>query len=118
MRIGRTKKLACDFRGRVRTNRLSEMQALRERHRFRDAIDRRTGGKDKSFHAGKPGTFEKVQRSTDIGVVIKLRGTDGRPDARSRRQVHNHIEFFPMKKRIDRYRVAQINLMYGNVLSD
>src|SRR5213083_1967965 len=118
MRISRTKKLACDFRGRVRTNRLGEMQALRERHRFRDAIDRRTGGKDKAFRAGKPGSFEKVQRSTDIGVVIKLRSTDGRPDARSRRQVRNHVEFFSMKKRIDRRGVAQIDLMYGNVASD
>src|SRR5438132_1308045 len=77
MRIGRTKKLACDFRGRVRTNRLSEMQALRERHRFRDAIDRRTGGKDKSFHADKPRTAGD-QNSHRTSVKMEALASKGR----------------------------------------
>src|SRR6266850_4516023 len=115
MRIGRTKKLACDFRSRVRTNRLREMQALREGHRFRDAIDRRTGGKDKSLHAGKPGSFEEMQRSTDIGVVIKPWLANRWSHARPRGQVGNQIEFFSMKKRVDGCAVAQIQAMNADI---
>ena len=73
MRIGRAEKFAGDFRRRVRADRLREMQIFRKRHRFRNAVNRRTRGEDETLDADYARRFEQVQRAADIRVVVKLR---------------------------------------------
>ena len=69
----------------------------------------------KPLDPGEAGGFEKVQRSADIRVVIKLRLANRRPHARPRREMRDRVEFFSMKKRVHRRAVAQIHLMNRDI---
>ena len=115
MRVGGTKKFAGDFRSRIRADRLGEMKIFRERDFLADTVDRGTRREDKALDAGVARRFEQMQRAADIGIVVKLRLIDGRPDASTRRQMGDRVKFFAMEKQVHRGAVAQIDPMDGNV---
>src|SRR5205807_3092266 len=66
MRKGRTKKLAGNFRGGIRAQRLSELFFFRKRDFLGGTIHRRTGCEDESFDAARLCCLKQVQGAADV----------------------------------------------------
>src|SRR5262249_3063893 len=102
----------------IRTDRLLELQVLREWNFFREPVDRGAGSKNETFNPNRPRRFEQVQGPVDVRIVIKLRLTDRWPNSSPRRQMNHHFDFFPMKDLPDSTRIPQINPMNSNLAGD
>src|SRR5262249_8824780 len=118
MRVGRTKKLARNFRGRVRTQRLGEMLFFRKRNPFRCAVNRRTRCEDEALDSPVPGGFEQMQRPRDIGLIIKLRALDRRSNAGTSGKMKDGIERLLSEDICNLLTIAKIDVMDANVLCD
>jgi hypothetical protein len=94
------------------------MQTLGKRHCLRNAVNRRARSKDKALDSRQLGSLEQMERSADVGIVIKLRLPDRRPHPGPRRQMRDGLEFFPVKEQVYRTAVAQIDSMNGHVAGD
>ena len=57
-----------------------------------------------------------MQSAADIGVVIKLGIKNGRPDSGAGREMHDGIEFLPMKQGAHRSAVAKIDLVHRDFI--
>ena len=57
-----------------------------------------------------------MQRAVYIGIIIKLRLSNGRPDPGSRRQMRDGIEFLPMKETAHGIVIAQIHLKNRRII--
>jgi hypothetical protein len=115
VRIGRAEKLAGDFRGRVGTDGLCEMQTLGKGYRFRNSVNRGARRENEPLNSGETRRLEQMERATHIRVVIKLRLPDRRPHPRARREMRHGVEFFPVEKQVHRAAVAQIDPMDRDV---
>src|SRR2546430_2643991 len=97
MRKGRTKKLAGNFRGGIRAQRLSELFFFRKRDFLGGTIHRRTGCEDESFDAARLCCLKQVQGAADVGIIIKLRLLNRWPNTGARGEMNNRIELFVSK---------------------
>ena len=116
MRVGGTKKFAGDFCGRIWAYGLGEMEFFGKRNGFRNAVNRRTRRKDKPLDSNGAGGLQQVQRSTDVRIVIKLWLLNRRSNPRASREMRDRVEFLAMKKGSYRSRVAQVNMVNGDLI--
>ena len=63
------------------------------------------------------GTLEHVERAGHVGVDVEARLLDGGPHARARGKVHDRIEAPLAHDAFHRPRVAQVDLVQGDVIA-
>ncbi len=54
----------------------------------------------------------------DVGIIIKLRLLNGRPDPGARREMENRVEFFFSKHIRDLFAIPKIDIVQTNVFRD
>src|SRR5438477_11890658 len=97
MRKRRAKEFSGNFRRGIRTDGLGKMKILRKRNVFADSVNRRARSENETLDSGRAACVEQMQRPVYIGIIIKLRLSDGRTDSGASRQMRDGIEFLPMK---------------------
>src|SRR5689334_523847 len=92
------------------------MFLFRKRNALGRAVNRRARCKDEAFHSTRPGRFEQMQSSGNIGVVIDLRLLNRRPNSDAGGKVKNRMKFLASKQIGDAFTVAEIEVMQRDFL--
>ncbi len=110
MRVGVTQQLARRFGRRVRRDRLEDRIVLGERRLLVLAVDGRGRAEDELPHAARAREFEQVDRAVDVGLGVERRLRERGPDARARRQMHDHVNRLFAERACERRAVADVRL--------